>query len=378
MNHIKTSKGVINYIQRLPRRSFKPMDTDMALNNLSVIKDKLDRTGILWGPIFGTLIGIIRNDNFLPWAKEISLFFLKEDEERFKDTLWSLFNEGFSLVRYERRGIYEIERNGISIDFYVLRKISSNIRHSGGEDFILEKYIQNQTPWNFRGLTFNVPSDVDEMLTMLYGDWTQPKRKDDRKTLFDLLQIFIKDHLPDTLYYPLILRYHKKHFEHFRELCSKTNNIISEDVQLSYSKPRKGRKILTIGVYDLLHKGHIELFRRAKALGDHLTVAVQDGGMITKFKPQAKVLNSTEERLFIVSSIRYVDEAIVYTSADDIVKKTDFDILVCGPDQTNSAFQEAFRWCEEHGKEVTILSRTSGVSSSKLKEKIAIKIKKIC
>ena len=129
MNHIKTSKGVINYIQRLPRRSFKPMDTDMALNNLSVIKDKLDRTGILWGPIFGTLIGIIRNDNFLPWAKEISLFFLKEDEERFKDTLWSLFNEGFSLVRYERRGIYEIERNGISIDFYVLRKISSNIRH---------------------------------------------------------------------------------------------------------------------------------------------------------------------------------------------------------------------------------------------------------
>ena len=51
--------------------------------------------------------------------------------------------------------------------------------------------------------------------------------------------------------------------------------------------------VLTVGVFDLLHWGHFELFRRAKELageGGKLTVAVQEDGIVTKYKPQAKLV----------------------------------------------------------------------------------------
>lgn len=111
-------------------------------------------------------------------------------------------------------------------------------------------------------------------------------------------------------------------------------------------------------------------------MGDYLIVAVQDGDVILKYKPHAKVLNSTEDRIYMVQSIKYVDETIVYGAVDDIVKKVDFDVFVSGPDQKHSGFQNAIKWCEENGKEFTILSRTDGVSSSELKEMIAEKVTK--
>ena len=146
-------------------------------------------------------------------------------------------------------------------------------------------------------------------------------------------------------------------------------------MELSYSKPRKGKKVLTVGVYDLIHKGHVELYRRARALGDYLIVAVQDGDEILKYKPQAKVMNSTEDRMYMVKSIRYVDEVIVYKGVDDIVKRVDFDVFVTGPDQIHAGFQAAIQWCENNGKEHIVLGRTEGISSSELKAKIAAKTK---
>lgn len=125
--------------------------------------------------------------------------------------------------------------------------------------------------------------------------------------------------------------------------------------------------VLTVGVYDLLHKGHVELFRRAKALGNFLIVAVQDGDFILKYKPDTKVLTSTEDRIYMVSSIRYVDEAIIYQDVDQIIEQVEFDIFVTGPDQVHSGFKKAIEWCKAHGKEHIVLSRTAGISSSYLK-----------
>lgn len=59
------------------------------------------------------------------------------------------------------------------------------------------------------------------------------------------------------------------------------------------------KKVLTVGVFDLLHIGHVNLFRRAKKLGDSLTVAVQCSEVVLKYKPDAKLVYSTEERIYI-------------------------------------------------------------------------------
>ncbi len=130
------------------------------------------------------------------------------------------------------------------------------------------------------------------------------------------------------------------------------------------------KTVFTVGVYDLLHIGHIQLFRKARALGDALIVAVQDSDVVMKYKPEAHLVYSTEERMYMVKSIRFVDDVVVYYAVDDIVKQIDFDIFVVGPDQQHEGFQRAIDWCRSQGREVIVLPRTEGISSSWLKEQI--------
>lgn len=103
---------------------------------------------------------------------------------------------------------------------------------------------------------------------------------------------------------------------------------------------------------------------------NHVIVAVQDSDVVLKYKPNTTLLYSTEERIFMVQAIRYVDDVVVYQSIDEIVKKVPFDILAVGPDQNHEAFQRAFEWCKENGKQVVVMPRTKGISSSELKIKI--------
>lgn len=128
------------------------------------------------------------------------------------------------------------------------------------------------------------------------------------------------------------------------------------------------KTILTFGVYDMLHIGHILLFKRAKELGDKLVVAVQDGDYILKYKPGTQMVYSTEERLYMVSTIKYVDEVVVYRDVDIDIKNIGFDIFVRGEDQQHAGFQRAIQWCEENEKKVVVLKRTDGISSTLLRE----------
>lgn len=128
------------------------------------------------------------------------------------------------------------------------------------------------------------------------------------------------------------------------------------------------KKILTVGVYDMLHIGHILLFKNAKDLGDHLIVAVQDSDVILKYKPDTQMVYTTEERLFMVSAIKYVDEVVTYKDVDIDIQNIEFDVFAKGPDQCHSGFQRAVEWCKAHGKEVITIPRTEGISSTMLRE----------
>lgn len=129
-----------------------------------------------------------------------------------------------------------------------------------------------------------------------------------------------------------------------------------------------GKTILTVGVYDMLHIGHILLFKRAKELGDRLVVAVQDGEYIQKYKPGTQMVYTTEERMYMVSTIRYVDEVVLYRDVDKDLPCFEFDVFAKGPDQTHAGFQRAVEWCKENGKEVVVIPRTEGISSTMLRE----------
>ena len=91
---------------------------------------------------------------------------------------------------------------------------------------------------------------------------------------------------------------------------------------------------------------------------------------ILKFKPEAQTVNNTAERCYMVKAIKYVNDVVTYNDVQSIVREVDFDIFVTGPDQNHEGFVQAKKWCKDHGKEVVVLPRTDGVSSSELKHHI--------
>ncbi len=137
------------------------------------------------------------------------------------------------------------------------------------------------------------------------------------------------------------------------------------------SKPRPQKTVITVGVFDFFHYGHLILFENAKKYGDYLVVAVQDGDFILKTKPNADIFYTTQERINMVSAFKVVDEVVVYRDVDTSLPKEDFDIFAIGGDQTHDGFKRAVKWCNENGREVVGLSRTPRICSSDIKRRLS-------
>lgn len=128
------------------------------------------------------------------------------------------------------------------------------------------------------------------------------------------------------------------------------------------------KKVITYGTYDLLHVGHINLLRRAKALGDYLIVVVSsDEFNAIKGK---KAYYSFEDRKKILEAIKYVDEVLpeyTWEQKIDDVKNNNVDIFVMGDDWAGK-FDFLKDYCE-----VVYLPRTEGISTTKIKEELGLK-----
>lgn len=129
------------------------------------------------------------------------------------------------------------------------------------------------------------------------------------------------------------------------------------------------KKVVTFGVFDYFHLGHLRLFKKCKEQGDYLIVAVHDDKHVKINKPECVLYYTQDERVEMVEGIRYVDEVVLYDQIDETIKKISFDALIVGPDQTNPHFQAAIKYCEENGKEVIVLPRTPNISSTDIKLK---------
>ena len=132
------------------------------------------------------------------------------------------------------------------------------------------------------------------------------------------------------------------------------------------------KTILTVGVFDLLHIGHILLFKHIKEYYPkedvRLVVAVQDSNYILKYKPTAKIVSTIEERMFMVSSVRWVDKVVTYQNIDKDIQDIPFDVFAKGQDQNHDGFIRAVNWCKENNREVIIIPRTEGISSTLLRD----------
>lgn len=131
------------------------------------------------------------------------------------------------------------------------------------------------------------------------------------------------------------------------------------------------KRAITFGVFDLLHFGHFELFRRIRDLvgaDGQVIVMLQRDEWVAKFKP-VRIVYDFETRRRMLETLRTVDRVVPYdTVGVEAVRDLDFDTLVLGPEHRGGRFQELSDWCAERGKEVVVLPRTEGISTTVLKE----------
>ncbi|PKR82510.1 glycerol-3-phosphate cytidylyltransferase [Heyndrickxia camelliae] len=126
------------------------------------------------------------------------------------------------------------------------------------------------------------------------------------------------------------------------------------------------KKVITYGTFDLLHWGHINLLKRAKALGDYLIVAISSEEF-NQLKGK-KSYHSFEHRKLMLEAIRYVDEVIPehnWEQKENDISKYNIDIFVMGNDWEGK-FDSLKKLCE-----VVYLPRTEGISTSQIKGELA-------
>lgn len=129
------------------------------------------------------------------------------------------------------------------------------------------------------------------------------------------------------------------------------------------------KRIITYGTFDLLHYGHINLLRRAKALGDYLIVALSTDEFNLKEKNK-KSYFSYQVRKQLLEAIRYVDLVIPeenWEQKQKDIKEYHIDIFVMGDD-----WKGQFDFLKEEC-DVVYLTRTPEISTTQIKKDLKTK-----
>ena len=126
--------------------------------------------------------------------------------------------------------------------------------------------------------------------------------------------------------------------------------------------------VWTNGTFDILHPGHIELFKVARSLGDKVIVATDTDEKIKKDKGFDRPVNDLCYRVAMLEAIKYIDVVLTFgdrPELEGLIQLYNPDILILGDD---------WRYGDvvgrEYAKEVRFLPRYGGYSSTKIIEKI--------
>ena len=123
------------------------------------------------------------------------------------------------------------------------------------------------------------------------------------------------------------------------------------------------KKVFVNGCFDILHPGHISLFKYAKSLGDIVLVAIDTDARVMSLKGRSRPINSLKERTIMLECIKYIDKVVSFDSdksLEKIVKEYSPDIMVVG-----SEYKDKKVVASEFAKEVKYFEKIKGYSTTK-------------
>lgn len=127
----------------------------------------------------------------------------------------------------------------------------------------------------------------------------------------------------------------------------------------------ENRKVVFInGCFDILHRGHIEMFKYAKSLGDYLIVAIDSDSRVKELKGSSRPINNQSDRMYMLSSIKYVDEVKVFCTEyelERLVQNASPDIMIVGSDYENKGVVGS-----QHAKDLKFFNRIQGYATTNI------------
>ena len=133
-----------------------------------------------------------------------------------------------------------------------------------------------------------------------------------------------------------------------------------------------GEKIVfTNGVFDLLHRGHVEYLEESRALGDRLVVGVNSDASVRRIKGPERPLVPAEERAELLAALACVDLALVFDAdtPERLIREVEPDVLVKGGDWTPDRIVGR-EFVEARGGRVLNVPLRAGLSTTALIERI--------
>ena len=182
MPKIKTPKGTYKFKLIPIYPGWKLIDKEKAFENLCLFKEIADRNGFRFFLAYGTLLGAIREKDFIDHDEDIDLGADYQDVELFMSMLFELRDHGFEVARWDDRGLISIIRNNEYIDIYFFKEYNEKLLINCGEP-LPKKFLENQGVIEFKGVEFNAPADTVGAVEYWYGkDWQTPAQWLDFKT----------------------------------------------------------------------------------------------------------------------------------------------------------------------------------------------------
>ncbi len=127
------------------------------------------------------------------------------------------------------------------------------------------------------------------------------------------------------------------------------------------------KKVWINGCFDVLHRGHLELFKYAKTKGDYLVVGIDSDVRVRKLKGNTRPINNEEDRKMFLECIDFVDQVVIFNSDEDLVLKIKLynpDYMVIGSDYIDKRVIGS-----EYVKDLVFFDRIEGYSTTKILEK---------
>jgi len=121
-------------------------------------------------------------------------------------------------------------------------------------------------------------------------------------------------------------------------------------------------KIWVNGCFDVLHRGHFELFNFAKSLGDKLIVGLDSDEKISNDKGKDRPYNKLEDRIYALESLKAIDKVMVFDtreSLESLVSSVSPNIMVVGSDWKGKEIVGA-----QYAQEIVYFNRIGNYSTT--------------